>query len=599
VDKPSSLHSVLTDSIIRGLAGDLYYQRGVDYLRRNLVHSLEASGNVVEAVVSGTEDYGVTLSARGKRFTYTCECPVGAGGEFCKHCVATALAWLAGNAAAAPSQKSARTRLITDEDIEAALGAEDKQTLISWLIEWSQQDKPLRQRLATLARLKNDPAASVAQVRQQLQEAIRIRRYVDYNQAGAYAGRVDSAIDAVETLLQQGHAAPAIDLCEAAMKWLEGAIENVDDSDGRGTELMARIADLHLRACEKALPDPESLGVRLFALEMNGTCDQWFDTAGRYANLLGDKGLAAFREAAAKAWAKVPARTMRESNGESYYGVTRIMERLARQCGDVEQLVGVLERDLTFANQYLRIAEAYRNAGKLEKALDWAERGMAIYTNHEGGSLRRFVAEEYRSSQRHADALRIVWSEFRGAPSLAGYKLLEEFARAADDWDDWRDRAHTHIRRTLAEKPAAPKLYAPGGFPNALVFQFRRPQGQSLLVEIFLHEQNIDEAWREAQCGGCSDQLWLKLAAQREEAHPDDAIAVYLRLGEQAVAATTDGRYEPAVGLLEKAAALMHGLGRGAEFEVQFDALRQRFKVKRNLQKLAEARRQFLYLKHR
>jgi hypothetical protein len=41
----------------------------------------------------------------------------------------------------------------------------------------------------------------------------------------------------------------------------------------------------------------------------------------------------------------------------------------------------------------------------------------------------------------------------------------------------------------------------------------------------------------------------------------------------------------------------MQGPGRSEEFEVQLDALRQRFKLKRNLQKRVEVRRKFLYLR--
>ncbi len=60
----------------------------------------------------------------------------------------------------------------------------------------------------------------------------------------------------------------------------------------------------------------------------------------------------------------------------------------------------------------------------------------------------------------------------------------------------------------------------------------------SLLVEIFLDEQETEEAWQEAQAGGCRNDLWLRLAAKREIEHPEDAVSVYLRLGEQAIVHT-------------------------------------------------------------
>jgi uncharacterized Zn finger protein len=585
------LQTILTDTFIRQVAGDLYYKRGVDYHRRDLVVSLERSGNTLEAIVSGTEDYAVTLFSDGKKFIYSCECPLGDEGRFCKHCVATALAWLADQKRPSAVTKTTRSPRITNEDIAEMLHAEEKQTIIGWLLDWSLRDTALRERLTTLASIKGDPDTLIAGVRAQLEKAIRIRGYVPYNQAGGYAGRVITALESLETLLQQGHAAAVVGLCETAMQWLTKAIERVDDSGGQGIELMARIAEMHLLACEQAKPDPRQLGRQLFQLQIDADYSEWGDTAERYAHLLGEDGLAAFYETATKAWEKVPVRTVRSShtNSESYYAITHIMESLARRSGDIEQLVAVWERDLTYPNHYLRIASAYREAGNPEKSLHWAERGMNTYPGYQGAPLRRFVAEEYLRAERHADALRIVWSEFRDQPQLETYQLLERFARAADDWDDFRTRALAHISRPAKSSPNLSPV-------DARYHTWSRPQGHSLLVEIFLYEQDIEAAWKEAHFGGCHDGLWIRLATEREKTHPAEAVPIYLRLAEQAVSVESSGRYEPAIKLLERAAALMHSLGRSSEFESYFEALRQRFKVKRNLQKLAEARRSFLYL---
>jgi hypothetical protein len=72
-------------------------------------------------------------------------------------------------------------------------------------------------------------------------------------------------------------------------------------------------------------------------------------------------------------------------------------------------------------------------------------------------------------------------------------------------------------------------------------------------------------------------------------------VPIYLRLGEKAIVDATSSRYEPAVALFERAAALMQLLGKSKEFEALLNVLRQRYKARRSLQKLAEARRKFLY----
>jgi uncharacterized Zn finger protein len=584
----------ISDALIRRLAGGRYYQRGLDYFQRGLVSSLEESGNGVRSIVIGTERYTVLLTAKAQTLDFRCDCPIGRDGEFCKHCVATALAWLHGQVAANTEKKGGAATEVTDEDVAQALRAQDKEALIKFLLHWSERDEALRERLMHLAAGRKGSGVVIAQVRKSLEQAIRIRGFVDYQGMPRYAAGVEVALEAVEELLKSGQAGGMVDLCEAGVRRLVAAIENTDDSDGYMGGLMERLQDLHLKACEEAQPDPEALAAKLFFFELNAEYGEWSRSAEKYTHLLGEKGLAAFRRLAEAEWAKVPVRTERRSCSASgdRYRISSIMESLARQSGDVEQLVAVLERDLRSAHQYLRIAGLYREAGDHDKALLWAERGVAVTSGYDGAALRVFIAEEYQRHERHADALRIIWVEFRNGPGLAGYRLLEKFARKAEDWDDWRARALAHIRQGKTG------ISGKARNDSALVRRWRdSKQDRSLLVEIFLHERKMEDAWEEAKDGGCSNDLWLRLAEEREKKHPEDAAPIYLSLGEQAIVSAQSSRYESAVQLLEKAAILLHSLGRGHEFEELLANLRQKYKAKRNLQKLAEERREFLYLR--
>ena len=53
-----TLSSILDQSLLRSLAGDRYFQRGVDYFERGLVRSLAQYEERITAEVSGTETYG-------------------------------------------------------------------------------------------------------------------------------------------------------------------------------------------------------------------------------------------------------------------------------------------------------------------------------------------------------------------------------------------------------------------------------------------------------------------------------------------------------------------------------------------------------------
>src|ERR1700724_3681813 len=90
----SALSKAMNDAVIRRLAGPQSYQRGLDYFSHGHVESLEEREGTVVAIVRGSEDYAVTLAVDEGVLDYTCDCPVGSDGIFCKHCVAAALAWL-------------------------------------------------------------------------------------------------------------------------------------------------------------------------------------------------------------------------------------------------------------------------------------------------------------------------------------------------------------------------------------------------------------------------------------------------------------------------------------------------------------------------
>jgi uncharacterized Zn finger protein len=91
---PNALSRAVNDAVIRRLAGMPSYQHGVDYFSHGHVESLEGHGGRVHGVVRGNQDYTVSLAADEGVLDYSCDCPVGTDGSFCKHCVAVALAWL-------------------------------------------------------------------------------------------------------------------------------------------------------------------------------------------------------------------------------------------------------------------------------------------------------------------------------------------------------------------------------------------------------------------------------------------------------------------------------------------------------------------------
>ena len=579
----------MNDAVIRRLAGAQPYQRGLDYFSHGHVESLEKRGGSVHAVVRGNQDYTVTLTADDGVLDYSCDCSVGSEGAFCKHCVAAALAWL--NRAAGPAKPRGRAKELTLIDARKILQAEDKDTLVRMVLDWAKDDERLHERLILYAARRSGPDTGAAAVRRAFEKAVRVRDFVPYREAKGWARGVDNAIDSIAQLLSDGQAAAVIELCESALRSLLGAIQAVDDSDGHFGVLRDRLQDIHYRACQQARPDPGELARQLFQWELHSDFDVFYGAAARYAKILGVEGMKVYRELAEAEWEKVPPRTAKQERSEwgQHYRITHIMESLAQVSGDIEQLVAVMSRDLSSAYGYLKIAEVYREARQQDNALLWAEKGLQAFPEHTDGRLREFAAKEYHRRRRHDDAMKLMWAEFSERPYLESYKTLERHARKAGTWPAWRERALGEILLRVAKAKDKTRSQTRPRWMQA-------DDDHSVLVEIFLHEGDADEAWREAGVGGCSETLWLRLAAAREKEHPEDAAPIYLKQAETGIARTSNGRYEDSVSLLIKAAAVMKRMDRSAEFVLGMEALSVKYKIKRNFIKLLEQKRKSLYL---
>lgn len=577
------------------MAGARSFERGEAYFGSGRVGALAEHEGQVTARVRGTREYLVKLWADGNDVGYSCTCPLGADGVFCKHGVAVGLACL-GAASSSGKPGRAPKPAVTMEDVRAYLGRQDKETLVGLIMERAMDDDRLRERLLMKTARKGPKGLDLATFRRAIEYAVHTGEFVDYHSAYDYARGIAEVIGSVAELLNEGHAAEVIELTEHALAAVEDAIGLVDDSDGHMGGILERLQELHLAACKTAKPDPEELAKRLFAWETRTEWDTFSGAAATYARVLGKKGLAVYRALAEAEWACVPA--VGPGKGDAaYYGrrfrITHIMETLAQQSGDIEALVAIKSRDLSHAYSYLQIAEVYKQARRFEEALEWAERGVKAFPDRTDSRLRDFLAEEYHRKKRHDEAMTLMWAEFAESPRLEAYQKLRTHAgrlpaarNAAQagiaQWPLWREKALALLRETLAKAKTHPPKDQWGSAPQT---------DHSELVRIFLWEKDDEAAWREAKEGGCSSDLWRRVAGMREKDHPKDALPVYQGLIDPIVDRKNNEAYREAVGLLRKIRELMAGLGREEEFARYLETVRSTHKPKRNFMTLIEKMR--------
>ncbi len=564
---------------VEALADRRSFERGLLYAANGRVGKRTVTELSAAAKVRGSSSYQVKLWLDHGQAAFDCSCPVGVDGKFCKHAVAVAL--VVTDAVAEPGRRADAVI-----DIRAYLAALDHDALVDLLVERAAKDDVFDARLRMAAARASAGPPPLAVFRHALDEAFVVRDYVDYRHMYDYASTIDSALDSLRELLDDGHAEAVIALAEHAIDRAEDALGYVDDSDGYMSGIAERLQELHRDACATARPEPVALARNLFDRERHsGDLDVFHDAAAYYADILGTEGIAEYRRLAKAEWDALPPLgpgQEERSYSARRFRITQIMETLAELTGDVDAVADVLARDQSSAYQFVRLADLYRNAGRYDDALAWAEKGLVLH----GGSDSRLLdaaAEEYHRAGRGADAVRIAWDAYDASPALRTYHQLSEQATRAGLWSDRRDKAMTLLRERIAQgqrKPARGRVsqWAVSG-PDS-----------STLVEVLLHDGEVELAWAEASAAGCRRDLWLELARRREGEYPLEATPIWQSEIERVIDTKNNQAYAEAVDLIARVRRLLIVANREADFAPYVGKLRTTHKPKRNLMKLFDER---------
>ncbi len=580
----------ITKEKLRELTDSGSWDRGVGYFEQGRVFRLMVDGTTVIAKVIGTHEYKVELWAGEDRIHGACTCPMGDEGVFCKHCVATGLECLekgigelhpgeGPSHSTDPGEGGPETGVTHLETIREYLSGEDREELIEIIVAQAKLDESLLRRLATRAAMSKGEGPSIEAFKRAVDEATSSIGFVGYEASFDFATSVNEVLDEIENLLHEGHAEEVVELSEYAVEAVEGALDHVDDSSGMLGDVLYQLEELHQEACVAAEPDPKALAESLFLHEITSGYDAFSGAAQTYADVLGEEGLAEYRRLAEEKWRGLPKLKPggEGSYGHSRYALRRIMESLAEAEGDIEELVAIKSRDLSRPYNYLDIAEIYRGDRQYNKAMEWAEKGLAAFPDSLDPGLREFLANEYHRRGRHSEASELMWGGFSAQPNLNTYKRLKEHAERAGDWPRWREHALAH----MAEQAESQNADDAGRR-----WSWQRPADGTQLVKVYLWEKDSDAAWQAAQKYGCWREQWLELAALREDDHPRDAIKIYQGKVARLVQLTKNAAYRDATRLVRRIQKLTDRLAEQDKFEQYIDSLRIEFKRKRNFMKM-------------
>jgi tetratricopeptide (TPR) repeat protein len=451
-----------------------------------------------------------------------------------------------------------------DEVLREYLATLDRDELVGRLLAVTARDE------VAVTALRTEAAAAsgtfdLPEFRKELTARLRVSGFVDWRGAGRYADRVDAVLDVLQSLLAGGRADDVVTLTEHLMARLDTAMGKIDDSGGYLHGVISRVEDLHHAACAAAFPEPRRLAVRLVETALKSDWEWFLDAPERYADVLGEEGLAAYRDRLEREWEALSALRPAGTRLIAYvdgrrFRITHLRENLARVGGSVDELVSVLAHDLSSSFQFCRIADELERAGREREALVWLERGLVAFPPAGDPQLRSRTIRAYLRDGQVDDAVALAQRGFDNEPRAATYRELRDAASVLPDWPRRRAAALDRLRAPPDASGAGPL-----GPPRL---------GRSEAVRAQLAEDDVEGAWRDAQEGGCTNDLWYQLARHRRTSHPDDALAVYRRLIDLALTRSEVRAYREAVELLREVDETLTPRGRPAEFAAEVERIR-------------------------
>ena len=617
---------VFDAATVVALAEPQVHARGEGYRRNGRVGPLTVCDGRLEATVRGTMPYVVELWAERGKPRWSCTCPAAEDGSFCKHCTAVALSMgsddsplvvppLAPLARLVRAQASASGRRVDPapaENLASFVEELAQDRLARIVLDHAATDWRLRERLLAEARAARGDGPDMGAWRRRIDNAFApYGDFVTYREARGWADGVKDVIDALADLCDAGQHDAAARLAEHAHRRADKAIDYVDDSDGRLSGISLRLSEVHHRACVEGRPDPVELAARLVDLELTSELDGFYRAAAEYAEVLGEAGLAAYRERLEPQWKRIGHGAGDWS--DNAFAVRQAMAGWAIGTGDPDALIEVHGRDRILPGNALEIALALDAAGRSDEAMAWARRGIAEHgdTQWQAGDLREFLAGALRGRGEAQAAVELFWQAFVLHPSLATYRrLLNEAAEPDSGADDreqpdnpeqsdkpeqpdnpeqsdnpagWQQRCEEELRSRLSRLDG--RVPGDRGASNAAV-----PRAAEALVEILAYEGRVEAAWNAATLHGCAERMWMTLARAREKTHPSDAMGVYEPRVLELINRKKTQAYRSAVDLMERIRHLADAANEPDRFRSLLERVRTEHRAKRNLKKLLDAK---------
>jgi hypothetical protein len=310
------------------------------------------------------------------------------------------------------------------------LDAEELRAIVAKAAE-SHEDVARAVRLAA-----NRGSGDLNQLRAEIDRGLRTLQFLGYRESAGWAMQARPILEEIREFVRSAPSAELVVLIERAISHVVKTILKADDSDGMIGDLARDLLDLHAEACDAGVADPLKLAHWMVRFRFD---DQDFFEADpvRYANALGEMGLAAYRREVHQ----------RREAGDDSFATKYAEERLAILSGDTDVVIRLLGGDLTRPYQFIRVAEAMEELGRDDDVLTWATRGIAATSGWQVAQLYDLSASVLTRRGEGKELLQLRRDQHTRMPSSSTYSLLRSAAEASGAWESERPAARSVLER--------------------------------------------------------------------------------------------------------------------------------------------------------
>lgn len=558
--------SLLADAQLVRLAGEAAFERCVAYFRQGQVLGWSRQGNIVTAQVAGNESYRVTLRLNPRGLEGGCDCPASEGIDFCKHCVATALAYR--------EEQAEQERLMAGGEsgrLLAYLQQLDKASLVEALAEMIEED-PVRQHQWSL---RADAVLGVLDhkaLKKRITAAFPLKRHLHrYGQVRPYFAKAEAVVDQLAEQAPQSPPDTCLTLVEYALSRLARALETIDDSGGFRFYCEEVLQKLHVQTAQRLDWSAEKLAAHLYEIAFGESHDLYPKIPDAYAEALGSEGMDAYLSLLQQFWDALP-NLPADAPWSEQFRYRRLREPLLKRAetrGDVATILALHQKSATKVKDYLKIAELCIAHGAWEQVELWLARAARADDKrypHWRRERERLQIPLLLHRGEAEKAGQLQWEIYQQTQQLEDYRHLLELVDEHGLATDYRQRAHDWLREEIDKAPEAPWGYA--------------PQVVNSLLEIYLYENRLAEALAFSSDRPVAAGLLLRLAQQLGD--PDQSLPLYVRLARSEVRNTDNKSYRRAIAQLRELHGTLETLEQRREFAEALEELRTEFRQKRN-----------------